>query len=246
MNKNNKIKSFFVGVLVFLRVIISLLLMVVPSFYFGIKGQEAQMGYSILVSGICVLIINFDILSKKLESIKLKDFDVRFNKAIDDAYATIEQLNKTKHELTGITVEIIKGYKKYGGCGTKKEFDMINSLYELNKECDDTVNVFIKSGYKQLIRKSFGKIVSAISNAEDKKKVDEILSNSSLIKVRTVDVDLAFSIPSKKAICNTIENLNIDKKSMEEVTPAISLYDEIVCKYQSIYNDLSFVDVIKA
>jgi hypothetical protein len=239
MKKNKEQKRGFIIFVNVLRVIISLLIMIAPSVYFSLKGQTTQMGYFIIVSAICILIINFDVLSKKLESIRLKDFDIKFNKAIDEAYATIEQLNKTKYELTGITVEIIRGHNKYGGCGIQSEYQMIESLYELNKEDANTVNTVIKTGFKQLIRHAYIRINTGISNSEDRKKIDDVLGKC------PIDVDVSFSIPSKKAIVKEIENLNIDKESKEILSTSISLYDKIVCKYQSIYNDLSFVDNIK-
>ena len=226
------------------KIFLSVLILFLPAFYFGINNQTFQMGCVLVPSIISIVLINLEELKKSIVSIKTRDIEIEFKDAIEEAYATIEQLNKTKQELTGIAVELIRGHNKYGGCGIKSEYAMINSLYELNKENSDTVNTSIKSGYKQLIRHSYILISSSISKTEDRKKVEELLKESHFYKNQTMDFTLSEQIPSKIAITKEIENLDIDTASIDNTSSSVSLYDEIICKYQSIYNELSITDTM--
>ena len=82
------------------KMVISIALLIVPPFYFGINGKTIQMGLLIIPTMMCVVLINLDDLKKSIVSIKTKDIEIKFKNAIDKAYATIEQLNKIQNVLT--------------------------------------------------------------------------------------------------------------------------------------------------
>lgn len=167
-----------VGVIAMVKKIITLIIILTPSIYFGIQGKIAEMGIILIASLFSVIFLNFEELKNYVSVIKTKDMEIKFKDVIEKAYATIDQLNKTQYTLITVATEILYRHKFWGGCSVKTSLDMVNEMYKnaTSTGATDIVNKPIKLSYERLISQSFGHISRNIQNQDDRKKIDDIIN----------------------------------------------------------------------
>lgn len=103
-----------VGVIAMVKKIITLIIILTPSIYFGIQGKIAEMGIILIASLFSAIFLNFEELKNYVSVIKTKDMEIKFKDVIEKAYATIDQLNKTQYTLITVATEILYWHKFWG------------------------------------------------------------------------------------------------------------------------------------
>ena len=58
------------------KIFLSVLILFLPAFYFGIKNQTIQMGCVLVPSIISIVLINLEELKKSIVSIKTRDIEI--------------------------------------------------------------------------------------------------------------------------------------------------------------------------
>jgi len=132
--------------------LITLVVIIVPSYYFGTKGMPTEMGLSIVAGALAAGFLNID----KIELLKGAGFEARMKaevqKAVDEAYATIEQL-KTLGKPTIISLlKIIVYHNRLSGLKCSDEHKLIKDLKELARSMSidnspdftETIDVFYR------------------------------------------------------------------------------------------------------
>lgn len=228
------------------KIVISIALLIVPPFYFGINGKPIQMGLIIIPSMMCVVLINLDDLKKSIVSIKTKDIEIKFKNAIDKAYATIEQLNKIQYVLTKVATEILYRQKFWGGAGVENTYKIIDDLYQaaLQIKAKKIIDEPLKIAYQRLLSESFEHLTYSINDNDDRKKAKDIFNMVYIFRGNTNIIHDGKYIPSKNAINNFIYKLNLKEESLKDMTEAINLYGNILMNYQQIYGNINVVDEI--
>lgn len=228
------------------KMVISIALLIVPPFYFGINGKTIQMGLLIIPTMMCVVLINLDDLKKSIVSIKTKDIEIKFQNAIDKAYATIEQLNKIQYVLTKVATEILYRQKFWGGAGVENTYKIIDDLYQaaLQIKAQKIIDEPLKVAYQRLLSESFAHLTSGIKDDNDRKRTKDIFNMIYVFKGGTNIMYDGKYIPSKNAINNFIYKLNLKEESLKDMMGAIKLYGNVLMNYQQIHGNINVVDEI--
>jgi hypothetical protein len=87
-----------------MKTLFTVLLIILPSFYFGFIGKPTEMGLAIVTGALAGAFLNLD----KFERFKGAGFEAEmkkeFQKAVDEAYATIDNLKELAKPLLGAMI----------------------------------------------------------------------------------------------------------------------------------------------
>ena len=235
-----------IEVIAMVKKIITLIIILTPSIYFGIQGKIAEMGIILIASLFSAIFLNFEELKNYVSVIKTKDMEIKFKDVIEKAYATIDQLNKTQYTLITVATEILYWHKFWGGCNVKTSLNMVNEMYKnaTSTGATDIVNKPIKLAYERLISQSFGHISRNIQNQDDRKKIDDILDKIYVFKGGTNMVFDCKNIPSVTALVKMIETIQIEKSSKETALNNINTYKTVLNTYENIYGKIVTIEEI--
>ena len=230
----------------FFKIFISVLILFLPEFYFGINNQTFQMVCVLVPSILSVVLINLEDLKKSIVSIKAKDIEIKFKEVIEEAYATISQLNKIQYTLTKVATETVYRSKFWGGCSAQSTLQIVDELYETAKSTNANViiNGPLKIAYERLVSEAFGHLTTGVNDKDDAKQIDEIIKQIYVFKGNTNIIEDCKNIPNANALKNMINSLSIESKSKEEVFENVTFYETVLKKYQSIYGTVNAVDII--
>lgn len=131
-----------------LKKIISVIIIITPAIIFGFIGKPTEMGLSIVASSIAVAFLYIE----KIQRIKGAGFEAEMKKAVEEAYATIDNLKEMSTPLLVSTINTIVYSGRWGGLGINKVHDLKNDIEELINKLgidDDKVNEAIKDFYCQ-------------------------------------------------------------------------------------------------
>lgn len=141
--------------------------------------NSIAMGIILIPCIIAVLLINMQYLKENLTSIKAKDLEIQFKNAINEAYATIEQLKDMQCILTEVSTETIYRGKFWGGMSIENQISIFNKLYEnasANKN-KKAINEPLKIAYQRLLGEAFGRITEGINDNIIKKQLSDKLES---------------------------------------------------------------------
>ena len=226
-------KKFFKG-------LISIIILIAPAFYFGFVDKTAQMWSIVVPSILSAVIINLEELKQAISSIKTKNLEIKFNDAIDRAYATIEQMNKTQFVLTKVTTEILHSHKYWGGCTVESSLDTVDELYELAEKSGlkEIINGPIKLAYERIIGEAFTDLTEDVNDSEGAKKINPIIhSNYTAKRDNNIFIDGKY-IPSVSALTELVKQLDIPDVGQEKIKKNLSGYDRAITTYQKIFGKI--------
>lgn len=226
--------------------IITLIIILIPSIYFGIQGKIAEMGIILIASLFSAFFLNFEELKNYVSVIKTKDMEIKFKDVIEKAYATIDQLNKTQYTLITVATEILYWHKFWGGCNVKTSLNMVNEMYKSASStgATDIINKPIKLAYERLLSQSFDHISQNIENQDDRKSIDDVLEKIYNFKGGTNIISDCKNIPSVTALEKMIETRQIEKSSKETALNNINTYKTVLNTYENIYGKIATTEEI--
>jgi len=179
-----------------LKQIISVILIIIPAFFFGYSGKTTEMALMIVASSITVAFMNMD----KVQRFKGAGFEAEMKKAVEEAYATIENLKEISIPLIVSTLNTIIYSGRWGGLGVEQTHylkDDIESLVKTLKIKDAKVNEAIEDFYRQHTWDMFQYFTSEY--IKGKSNDNELNKRLNVICDRKSD-----KYPSKKDILNTL------------------------------------------
>jgi uncharacterized protein (UPF0333 family) len=112
-----------------MKMFLTLLLIIVPSLYFGYVGKSIEMGLAIVAGSIAGAFLNLD----KFESFKGAGFEAELKKAVDEAYATLDNLKEVTKPLIMVTVSNLTYANRWGGMGFDEKYRYITELEGIMK-----------------------------------------------------------------------------------------------------------------
>ncbi|MED4124160.1 hypothetical protein P4641_09235 [Halalkalibacterium halodurans] len=121
------------SVISFLKVVVSVVIILVPTMFFGYHDKSTQMSISLATGFLCAVIINLD----RFKSFKVGKLEAQIREAervIDEANVTIEQLKGFLKPLLNANVNIITYDGHFDGMDLKAKEDTLLKLFELNKK----------------------------------------------------------------------------------------------------------------
>lgn len=228
------------------KFLITLLLLFVPCVYFGTLGKSTEMGLILIPSIIGVVFWNFEDLKKYVSVIKMKDIELEFKDIVEEANATIEQLNSTQYTLVKTATELLYRNKFWGGSSVKTSLELVNELYNTAKStnAEDVIHGPIKLAYERLLSEAFDHLSSNIDNDEDRKKIDSITEPIYVFKGNTNMIKDCKSIPSGNALKKKFEELELLEKSKDVLFDNILQFEMLCNIYIEKYGELKLVDTI--
>lgn len=237
--RGGKMKNVF-------KFILSLLFLFGPCLYFGVLGKTTEMGIVLVPSVLSAVLLNFDHLKKYVSVIKMKDIELKFKDMIEEANATIEQLNNSQYTLTKVATEILYRHKFYGGVPVGVSVELVDDLYETAKNTNaiSIINGPIKLAYQRLLSEAFGKISYGINDSEDKKKISSITETIYVFKGNSNMIRKCDSIPSPAALRKKVEEIELLEESRQAVLNSIFQFEKLCIQYQEKYEKLNLIDTI--
>ena len=120
-----------------------ILLVILPTFYFGYIGKPTEMGIMVIASSITVAFLNMD----KIQKFKGAGFEAEMKKVVDEAYITLDNLKSVALPLITTTIDNISWGKRWGASESDRDSQMFNELLKIidelkldNVEIEDAVN----------------------------------------------------------------------------------------------------------
>ena len=229
-----------------IKIILSLLFLFAPCLYFGVLGKTTEMGLILVPSVLSVILLNFEHLKKYVSVIRTKDVELKFKDMIEEANATIEQLNNAQYTLTKVATEILYRHKFWGGVPVGISVELIDDLYQMAKNTNATniINGPLKLAYERLLSEAFGKISYSIDDSEDKKKILSITETIYVFKGNSNMIRKCDCIPSPAALRKKVEEIELLEESRQAVLNSIFQFEKLCIQYQEKYEKLNLIDTI--
>ena len=128
-----------------LKSFISVVVILVPGLSFGALGKSVEMGLAVAAGAIAAAFINID----KFEHFKGAGFEAQMKKAVEEAYATIENLREITKPLIVSMVGMLTHANRWSGMEQDQkhklmdDFERISKALSLNdKELDSVIEIF--------------------------------------------------------------------------------------------------------
>lgn len=107
--------------------LITIFLIVVPGFIFGLLGKPVEMGLAIVSGALASSFINID----KIDLIQGAGFQARFKRLADEAFATLETLRSFANPLIFSMLNLVVYHDRISGMGYVQEVKIIRGLEEI-------------------------------------------------------------------------------------------------------------------
>ncbi|OKP91855.1 hypothetical protein A3844_01705 [Paenibacillus helianthi] len=107
----------------------TVMIILVPSLYFGYEGKAAEMGIALAAGALAAAFLNLD----KLQSFKGAGIEIELKKAVEEAYATIESLKNVAEPLFLTAITNLTYGKRLSGIPQEQERHLITSMEEVIK-----------------------------------------------------------------------------------------------------------------
>ncbi|MCX7988891.1 MAG: hypothetical protein N2647_05555 [Thermodesulfovibrio sp.] len=129
--------------------LITVLIIVFPGFIFGMLSKPTEMGLAIVAGAISATFFNLD----KIQRFKGAGFEAEMKKAVDEAYATVDNLKIISTTLVNITLKILTYEGRWGGMSLKSKFELLDDLNNVNKSLsieDTSIKLSLNEFHRQL------------------------------------------------------------------------------------------------
>ncbi|CEG25675.1 hypothetical protein [Bacillus sp. B-jedd] len=125
-----------------MKIYLTILLIFVPSIYFGYMGQTVEMGLAIVAGAVTSAFINLD----KFERFSGAGFEAELRKAVNEAYATLDNLKEVSKPLMKVTLTNLTYSNRWGGMDFKEKHEYKNAIENISKSLE--INDELKITYE--------------------------------------------------------------------------------------------------
>jgi DNA-directed RNA polymerase subunit F len=190
------------------RNILSLFVIVVPGLYFGIIGKPTEMGLAVVAGAIAASFINID----KIQRFKGAGFEAEMKKAVEEAYATVENLKELGKPLIISILVNITHFGRLGSIDPLKKHKIAEDLKQISKvlslddkELTEAINTFHRYHTWDLIS-------SLIDEVRQSKFKQEI--QTKLVEIRNYDSN---NFPTKENLYEIFDGIELSEKIEEMI-----------------------------
>lgn len=231
MEKSQEKVSFFSRTF---KHLLTILLIMGPTFYFGYIGRPTEMGIALISGSIATCFLNLD----KFVRFKGAGFEAELQKAVEQAYATIEELKLIGKPLIVSIITILRYHDKLGNMAADQEHKFFYQLIEISNLLSLKEDNEIKSCRELFIRDHNWDHYYMFTNMLSREKiegVEEIVKKLSSLEERS-----SINFPTKEKIEEIINPIK------GEISKAVLEYLEdydYYCKNQKLRRKESLVYV---
>lgn len=178
-----------------MKTFFSITIIIVPAFIFGFMGKSVEMGLEIVAGAIAGAFLNLD----KFERFSGAGFEAELRKAVEDAYATLDNLKEVTKPLMMITVSNLTYAMRFGGMDFKEKNNHSKEIERISESLDmqddelkvtfdtfyryhtwDLYSIFTNSIYKESKHNELNNDLNDLKDYESvnyptKEKIDTIL-----------------------------------------------------------------------
>ncbi|MED4172379.1 hypothetical protein P4631_07940 [Halalkalibacterium halodurans] len=175
-----------------LKVVVSVVIILVPTMFFGYHDKPTQMSISLATGFLCAVIINLD----RFSSFKAGQFEAQIReveKVINEANLTIEELKEFIKPLLNANVNLIIYDGLIDGMDVKAKEETLLKLFEMNKKQNLNVDdeQFIKA-FKMLAGHYFSQLSLSIQDSDFQKEFGKYGTFDTMFENPTVEEVEAF------------------------------------------------------
>jgi hypothetical protein len=131
-----------------LRQIISVIVIIIPAIIFGWIGKTTEMGLMIVAGSITAAFLNIN----SIQRFKGAGFEAEMKKAVEEAYATIDNLKEMSIPLIVSTLNTVIYSGRWGGLGINQTHNIKDDIEFLVRKLeikDEKVKETIEDFYRQ-------------------------------------------------------------------------------------------------
>ena len=157
-----------------MKAVFSMCIVVIPALIFGYLKQPTEMGLAIVAGAIGACFLNLD----RIQRFRGAGFEAEMQRAVEEAYATINNLKEVAKPLILSTLQILTFNGRWGGIHSQEEHNIKGQLDSICKSLslDDKD---IQSASEQFHRYNswdhYGLFVEALSNQKiDSDKIKKL------------------------------------------------------------------------
>lgn len=197
-----------------LILIISLLLILVPTLYFGLVGRAAEMGVALAAGALSAAFLNFD----KFQSFKGAGIEFELKKAVEEAYATMEHVKAISEPLFISSIKMMTEGHTFDGIPEADQHRIVSMIGKVteNNLASDEVKSAVEGFYKFNLRYKYRDIIEY--NSKDYSEISKRLAG-------LMD-DEASVFPTGNQIRQVLNELPIIPAALEELIQDYIFYKE--------------------
>lgn len=170
-----------------------------PALVFGFMGKTVEMGLAIVAGGVAGAFLNLD----KFERFSGAGFEAELKKAVEEAYATVNNLKDVAKPLIMISMSNLTYSMRFGGMDFQeknnhsKELEKISQSLEMqDAELEETFKVFYRYHTWDLYSLFINSVYQETQNHELNKNLNDLKNYSSE------------AYPTKEIIDSILESYN--------------------------------------
>ena len=111
------------------RSVVSALIILLPGLVFGILARPTEMGLAIIGGAIAAAFLNMD----KIQRFRGAGFEAEMKKAVEEAYATIENLRELARPLVVSTLGVLTFSGRWGGMDPDQKHKLAQDLERITE-----------------------------------------------------------------------------------------------------------------
>lgn len=195
-----------------LKRIFVVLLVLGPACWFGYLGKTAEMGLAIVASSIAAAFINLD----KFQKFKGAGFEAELKKAVEEAYATINQLRKLGKPVILTLLNILTYHNRLSGMKPAKSQDFLKELELIANELSLGAEKEIVEAKREFIRfkiwDHYSRFIYKLQEGIPDTQIEKTKVIENLRKCLEYDREL---YPSRKLIMDIIGECKLTSEAEE-------------------------------
>jgi len=140
----------------------SLALILVPTLLFGLMGKIAEMGIALAAGALSACFLNLD----KLQRFKGAGIELELREAVEEAYATIENLKVIAEPLIVSATKSVTWGNRWVGISEKDQHKIISNFREVTEKIplsSDEVSQAFNEFYNINLRDKYYKLLEGVS-----------------------------------------------------------------------------------
>ncbi|MGG3278809.1 hypothetical protein [Paenibacillus solani] len=198
-----------------LILIISLLLILGPTLYFGIVGKAAEMGVALAAGTLSAAFLHLD----KLQKFKGAGIEIELKEAVKEAQATLETLKDYTDPVYISSIKIMSEGLTWEGISEDTQHDIVRKIEKIvnNNGASEDVSEAIKEFYNFNLTQLFDRLIPIV----DGYFKPEATKNLLLLRDRE-----NFIFPSEKQVRQALEALPHLTPDLEESIKDYGYYKE--------------------
>lgn len=172
----------------------------VPALYFGYMGQTVEMGLSIVAGAVAGAFINLD----KFERFSGAGFEAELRKAVNEAYATLDNLKDVTKPLMMVTISNLTYANRFGGMDFIEKHEYKEAIEKIAKSLeinDDNLKITFETFHRYHTWDLYSQFVDVLYQETD--------SHESVNKLGRLKDYSSINFPDKEDILKIMTEYNL-------------------------------------